>query len=134
MLHTLQNINEYISKFRNEKVDNLSSDIAETYATKASIEELGTMAYEDKNNYATKDDLDNVSVDLSDYVTKEELENMDIPIGDLSNYVTKEELRDSQQIYYGTEAPPADSNYLIWINPDEIDQSDTASQLEWGVF
>ena len=117
-----------------EKVDNLSNDIAGTYATKTSIEELGTMAYEDKNNYATKDDLGNVSVDLSDYVTKEELENMEIPTGDLSNYVTKEELRNSQQIYYGTEAPPADSNYLIWINPDEIDQSDTASQLEWGLF
>lgn len=141
---TTQNLSDNITSTKQEltqkidavdtKVDNLSNNIAETYATKTSIEELGTMAYEDKNNYATKDDLGNVSVDLSDYVTKEELENMDIPIGDLSNYVTKEELRNSQQIYYGTEAPPADSNYLIWINPDEIDQSDTASQLEWGVF
>ena len=52
--------------------------------------------------------------------------------GAIKTYVDNKVI-DAQQIWYGTTPPPANSNYIVWINPDDINGA-ISSQLEWGTY
>ena len=76
---------EAISSLTQSIIDNeeiTAQAIADLTETKVDKFDLPTF-----DNFATKEDLNNVSVDLSGYATKEDLENVSV---DLSGYVTLE--------------------------------------------